>query len=580
MNILGISCFYHDAAAALLQDGVITAAAEEERFTRKKHDSNFPKNAVEYCLGQADLTSKDLDCAIFYEKPFLKFERVLETAFHTAPRGFTAFSHAALQLLHEKLWVANLIKKELGGFDKILFSGHHLSHAASAFYASPFKRAALLTIDGVGEWDTSTEGIGVDKEIHIERSIHFPHSLGLLYSAFTQYLGFKVNSGEYKVMGLAPNGKPEYYDVIKKNLIEIEKDGSFKLNLKYFGYLTDLQMINPKFSELFGRPPREPESKLEQFHSDVARSIQLVTEEVMLNMASHLRDSTGEKFLCMAGGVALNCVANGRILRESGFEDIYIQPGAGDSGGAIGAAALAYHQHFGKPRVQLMKNAYLGPEYFPEKTKRILDEVDASYEEFSGDELLKETAKRIHGKRVVGWFQGRMEFGPRALGNRSIVADPTDPAMKDVLNEKIKLREGFRPFAPSVLEDKVSEYFELDRPSPYMLLVAKTREEYVSKLPAITHVDGTARIQTVNRGDNPLYYDLILEFSKLSGVHVVVNTSFNVRGEPIVLSPLDAFRCFMRTKMDSLVVGNYVLDKEKQGEFTDDFEWHKKLALD
>jgi len=593
MYILGISCYYHDAAAALLKDGKIVAAAQEERFTRKKHDDSFPTNAIKFCLSHAGITSRQLDYVGFYDKPLVKFDRILETFISVAPRGIRFFTVAMPIWLRQKLWIKDLIKKELEYDGEVIFAEHHQSHAASAFFASPFDDAAILTIDGVGEWTTTSYGYGRGNKITLTHEIKFPHSLGLLYSAFTQYLGFKVNSGEYKVMGLAPYGKPVYYDLIMENMIDLKDDGSFKLNMDYFAYTYAQQMINDKFVELFGYPPRESESKIEPYHFDIAMSIQRVTEEVMLRMANHLFEETGLKNLCLAGGVALNSVANGRIIRETPFEEVFIQPAAGDAGGGVGVATYIWFNILGNTRdvVQksnpstlglekdLMQNTYLGPEYSGEEKKRFLDEKEIVYEEFGREEILKRTAEIIANKRVVGWFQGRMEWGPRALGNRSILADPRYKEMQDIVNLKIKFRESFRPFAPTVLLDKAAEYFELDRQSPYMLIVTQVRENK-RVIPAVTHVDGSARVQTISREDNPLYYDLIDAFYKITGVPVVINTSFNVRGEPIVCTPEDAYRCFMRTKMDDLVMGNFMMRKEEQKQVDEDMDWQKEFTWD
>ena len=597
MYILGISCFYHDAAAGLLKDGKIVAAAQEERFTRKKHDDSFPTNAIKFCLTHAGITSRQLDYVGFYDKPLVKFDRILETFISVAPRGVRFFTVAMPIWLRQKLWIKDLIKKELEYNGEIIFAEHHQSHAASAFFASPFEDAAILTIDGVGEWTTTSYGYGSGNKITLTHEIKFPHSLGLLYSAFTQYLGFKVNSGEYKVMGLAPYGKPTYYDLILENLIDLKDDGSFKLNMNYFAYTYAQEMISEKFVELFGHPPREPEAKIEQHHRDVAMSIQRVTEEAMLRTANHLHEETGQKNLCLAGGVALNSVANGRIIRETPFEEVFIQPAAGDAGGGVGVATFIWFHILGNkrevghknnpstnrtgPEKDLMQNSYLGPEYSREEIKRFLEEKGTVYEECGREEILKRTAEIIAGKRVVGWFQGRMEWGPRALGNRSILADPRDKAMQDIVNLKIKFRESFRPFAPTVLLDKAAEYFVFDRDqqSPYMLLVTQVQEAK-RVIPAVTHVDDSARVQTIAREDNPLYYDLIAEFYKLTGVPVVINTSFNVRGEPIVCTPEDAYWCFMRTKMDDLVMGDFMIRKEEQKQFEEDEEWLKEFRLD
>ena len=578
MNILGISCFYHDAAACLIQDGRLVAAASEERFTRKKHDEGFPHQAIQYCLKAGKIEAKDLDYVGFYDKPFLKFERLLSTYLSTFPRGFRSFSKAMPVWLREKLWIPQLIRKELKYEGKVLFTEHHLSHAASAFLVSPFKEAAILTVDGVGEWATASYGVGRDREIDLFKEIRFPHSLGLLYSAFTYYLGFKVNSAEYKVMGLAPYGVPRYVDQVRQ-IIEIKDDGSFELDMRFFSYHHGLRMVNGRFSSLFGGPPRDPESKLDQRHKDIAASVQKVTEEIMLKMASWLHRETKMENLCLAGGVALNCVANGRILREGPFKDLFIQPAAGDAGGALGVAAYIFHSLLGHPRMTPMEDAYLGPEYSEEEVRKALERYGAPYRRLERDDLVREVAALIEGQTVIGWFQGRMEFGPRALGSRSILADARNPENKDVVNLKIKFRESFRPFAPSVLEEKIGEYFEIDRPSPYMLLVAPVREGK-RVIPSVTHVDHSARIQSINRKQNALYYDLIREFERRTGVPVIINTSFNVRGEPIVCSPDDAYRCFMRTHMDYLVAGPYLLDKKDQPPFKEEKDWRDEFQLD
>jgi carbamoyltransferase len=578
MNILGISCFYHDAAACLIQDGRIAAAASEERFTRKKHDEGFPHQAIRYCLQEGGISAQDLDYVGFYDKPFLKFERLLSTYLSTFPRGFLSFSKAMPVWLKEKLWTPQLIRKELGYRGKILFAEHHMSHAASAFLVSPFREAAILTVDGVGEWATASFGVGRDRQIELFREIRFPHSLGLLYSAFTYYLGFKVNSAEYKVMGLAPYGVPRYVDQVRK-LIEIREDGSFEMDMRYFSYHHGLRMVNGRFSRLFGAPPREPESKLEQFHKDVAASVQKVTEEAMLRMASYLHRETKMDNLCLAGGVALNCVANGRVLREGPFKDLFIQPAAGDAGGALGVAAYIHHTLLDQPRGEAMDHAYLGPAYGEKEIEATLKQYSAPALRLEPDDLVREVAGLIEGQTVIGWFQGRMEFGPRALGSRSILADARNPENRDVVNLKIKFRESFRPFAPTVLEERISEYFEIDRPSPYMLLVAPVREEK-RVIPSVTHVDHSARIQSISRRQNPLYYDLIREFDRRTGVPVIINTSFNVRGEPIVCTPEDAYRCFMRTHMDYLVLGPYLLDKKRQPPFREAGDWRTEFQLD
>ncbi len=592
--ILGLSCYYHDSAACLLKNGEIIAAAQEERFTRKKQDDSFPRNAINFCLSHAGIISGQLDYVGFYDKPLVKFDRILETFLSVAPRGSKFFTVAIPIWLKQKLWIKDLIRKELEYDGKILFAEHHQSHASSAFFASPFEEAAILTIDGVGEWTTTSYGYGRGNKIKLTNEIRFPHSLGLFYSAFTQYLGFKVNSGEYKVMGLAPYGKPVYYDLIMDNMIDLKEDGSFKLNMDYFAYTYAQQMINDKFIKLFGYPPREQESKIEPYHFDIAMSIQRVTEEVMLRITNHLYKETGLKNLCLAGGVALNSVANGRILRETPFEEVFIQPAAGDAGGALGVATFIWHNILGNQHIiaekkkpytiglkkDLMSNAYLGPEYSNEEIKRFFTQNDIPFVEFSNEELLRNTAKLIADKKVIGWFQGRMEWGPRALGNRSIIADPRDKEMRDNVNLKIKFRESFRPFAPTVMLEKSSEYFELACQSPYMLLVARVREDKRGLIPAVTHVDGSARIQTVSKEDNPLFYGLIEEFYKLTGITVIINTSFNVRGEPIVCTPQDAYLVFMRTRMDNLVMGNFILHKEEQKPLKDDIDWRNEFMLD
>ena len=603
MNILGISAFYHDSAACLVQDGVIVAAAQEERFTRKKHDHSFPARAIAYCLQEKHITSGDLDYVAFYDKPFLKFERMLETYLAYAPRGITSFIKSMPLWIKQKLWIKELIQKELGYRGIILFPEHHESHAASAFYPSPFQKAAFLTMDGVGEWTTTSFGVGEDNRITMLADIQFPHSLGLLYSAFTYYTGFKVNSGEYKVMGLAPYGEPIYKDLILNNLIDLKDDGSFAMNMDYFDYGARLTMTNNKFHALFGGPPRKPESPLTQKEMDLARSIQEVTEEIVLRMVRHVHRQTGQKYLCLAGGVALNCVANGRLLREGPFEDIWIQPAAGDAGGAIGAALSAWHAYLGNPRAatqDAMRDAYLGPAFTDEEIEYFLQRHDISSVKLNRDELPAIVARLLASEKVVGWFQGRMEFGPRALGSRSILGDARSPRMQEAMNLKIKFRESFRPFAPSVLEERVSDYFELDRASPYMLLVAPVKKEWQkpmtaeeqrlfgleklhairSTIPAVTHVDYSARVQTVSKGTNPLYHALIAAFEKQTGCPVIINTSFNVRGEPIVCTPEDAYRCFMRTNIDYLVMGSYLLDKTKQTPLVEDTAWRTTYELD
>ena len=597
-SILGISAFYHDSAATLLIDGKIVAAAQEERFTRIKHDLSYPFNAIQFVLKHGNLKLRDVDHIVFFEKPFLKFERLLETYVAFAPRGFKSFCKAMPIWLSEKLFQKNLLfnklKKNDENFDdkkKIMFSDHHLSHAASAFFPSPFNEAIVLTADGVGEWATTTLAIAKENKVEIKKEIHFPHSLGLLYSAFTYYTGFKVNSGEYKLMGLAPYGKPIYKDKILKNLIDIKDDGTFRLNQSYFNYATGLTMTNKKFNELFGQPVRKPNSeKLTQFHMDIAASIQEVTEDIMIKLASSIKKEYGINNLCLAGGVALNCVANGKLLKKKIFKNIWIQPAAGDAGGSLGAALALWHNEFNQPREinpnDDMQGSYLGPEYNNEEIRNILDEIGAVYEFKEEDDLILETAEDLSNGKAVGWFQGRMEFGPRALGARSILGDPRSPTMQKNLNLKVKYRESFRPFAPSVLREDLSEWFEIDNDSPYMLLVANIKSNKClsmtddqkklfgieklnvkrSEIPAVTHVDYSARIQTVHKQTNTRYYNLITKFKELTKCPVLVNTSFNVRGEPIVNTPLDAFNCFMGTELDKLVIGNFYLDKNKQNQ--------------
>jgi carbamoyltransferase len=605
MNILGISAYYHDSAACLVQDGTILAAAQQERFSRVKHDHRFPHDSINYCLDYAKITANDLDYVVFYDKPFIKFERLLETYLAFAPRGWASFLMAMPLWLKQKLHLPSLIKKSLGYEGKILFPEHHESHAASAFFPSPYKRAAFLTMDGVGEWTTTSFGVGSDNKIRIDYEIKFPHSLGLLYSAFTYFTGFKVNSGEYKVMGLAPYGEPKYVDVILKELIDIKEDGSFKLNMDYFTYPYGLTMTGSAFEKLFGGPARKPESKLTQREMDIAKSVQVVTEEVMLRTAKHIHKITGEKYLCMAGGVALNCVGNGRILRESPFEDIWIQPASGDAGGALGAALFAWYQLLGNERVcdnvnDLQFGSYLGPEYSDLEIKQYLEEKSYPHKFIGNGSASATIADLIEKGKVVGWFNGRMEFGPRALGGRSIIGDARNPKMQSQMNLKIKYRESFRPFAPSVLMEQVNNFFELDKPSPYMLLVAdvdkrlrrKMTEDQEklwgidklnvsrSDIPAVTHVDYSARIQTVHKETNPRYHEVISAFFEKTGCPVIVNTSFNVRGEPIVMSPEHAYLCFMRTEMDYLVLGNYLLDKKSQPQLKDDADWRSQYELD
>jgi carbamoyltransferase len=610
MRILGISCYYHDAAACLIDDGRIVAAAQEERFTRKKHDSDFPAHSVRYCLAEGGVARDGLQAVAFYDKPILKFHRILETYFSVAPSGLQPFMRAVPVWLREKLWIEPQIQEELRRCgveppERIYFPEHHESHAASAFYASPFPEAAVLTVDGVGEWATATLGVGEGEKLRLLKQISFPHSLGLLYSAFTYFTGFTVNSGEYKLMGLAPYGEGKYTPLIKEHLLEIKEDGSFRLNMEYFGYLDDLVMISRKFEELFGRPPRPPESPITRQDMDIAKSIQEVTEEIVLRMARHAKRETRKDYLCLAGGVALNCVANGRILREGIFKDLWIQPAAGDAGGAVGAALTIWHNELGHPRQadgvhDAMQGGYLGPEFSPEQIRRYLDSLGARYRELSEEEWAPTIARLLADENVVGLLHGRMEFGPRALGNRSILGDARSPKLQSVMNLKIKYRESFRPFAPSCLEERLSDYFDIDRPSPYMLLVAPVRpdrclppqgderdldvQERVNRrrsdVPAITHVDYSARIQSVNRETNPRYHELLQAFDALTGCGVVVNTSFNVRGEPIVCTPEDAYRCFMRTEMDYLVLGPFLLAKSEQQGWSESTDWRGTFAPD
>lgn len=599
MYILGISAFYHDSAACLLKEGEIIAAAQEERFTRKKHDAGFPRHAIQYCLTQANIKASQIDNVVFYEKPFVKFERLLETYLAFAPRGFGSFSKAMPVWIKTKLFQKSMLIKALQSTldedinwrERLLFSEHHLSHAASAFYPSPFERAVVLTLDGVGEWTTTSVAVGNGKDLRVIKEIHFPHSLGLLYSAFTYYLGFKVNSGEYKVMGLAPYGEPRYADLIQETLIAVAEDGSFQLDMSYFDYATGLTMTSEKFHALFGGLPRMPETELTQRDMDLAASVQKVTENVVVKIVKGIAKETGERNVCLAGGVALNCVVNGILLREKVFDNIWIQPAAGDAGGALGAALSAWHLHHAKERVvsferDAMKGAYLGPQFSDSEIVTELDACGAVYQKLSEEDLIERVAAALADGKAVGWMQGRMEFGPRALGNRSILADPRLPEMQKQLNLKVKYRESFRPFAPSVLREDLAEWFDLTTDSPYMLLVAgvrkdKRREMSVeeqalfgvaklnvprSSVPAITHVDYSARIQSVHVDTNPRYHALIAKFKQKTGCPIVVNTSFNVRGEPIVRTPADAFRCFMGTELDAMAVGSYFLVKEEQDE--------------
>jgi carbamoyltransferase len=591
MRVLGISAFYHDSAAALVEDGRIVAAAQEERFTRKKHDASFPHNAIGYCLEATGAKLAEIDHIAFYDKPFLKFERLLETYIALAPRGFRSFQMAIPLWLKEKLFQKSLLRKNLKEFDedfvadKLLFTEHHLSHAASAFFPSPFEKAVVLTMDGVGEWATTSAAIGDGNRLEIFQEIHFPHSLGLLYSALTYYTGFKVNSGEYKVMGLAPYGEPKYAKLILDNLIDLKPDGSFRLDMTYFDYCTGLTMTNERFAKLFGAPVRTPDKLLTPFHMDVAASIQAVLDEAVLRLTRSLAAKTGLRHLCLAGGVALNCVANGKVLRDGKFDSIWIQPAAGDAGGAVGAALAACHQFKGQPRkvaaTDGMSGAFLGPAFAQSEIERRLSAAGAHFAVLSEDDVVATTAKALADDLAVGWFQGRMEFGPRSLGARSILGDPRSPTMQKNLNLKVKYRESFRPFAPAVLREDVADWFELGSDSPYMLIVADVRQDKRrvmseaeqalfgidklnisrSEIPAVTHVDYSARIQTVSAETNPLFHRLLTQFKQLTGCPVLVNTSFNVRGEPIVCTPEDAFRCFMGNELDLLVVGNCVLEK-------------------
>ena len=604
--ILGVSAYYHDSAAALLRDGEVIAAASEERFTRKKGDSDFPARSVEFCLQRAGISLRDVGYVGFYDKPLLKFERILETYLTVAPKGFGSFLKAGPLWIKEKLFTDRQLRASLDGWEgPLLYAEHHESHAASAFYPSPFEEAAILTMDGVGEWATTSFGVGRGNQLELLKEIHWPHSLGLLYSAFTYFTGFKVNSGEYKVMGLAPYGQPKYVDLIFRELIDLKEDGSFMLNQKYFNYLSGLTMTNEAFNDLFGGPPRAPESKLTSREMDLARSVQVVCEEVMLRLARAVHRETGLENLCLAGGVALNCVGNGRLLREGPFKNLWIQPAAGDAGGALGVAQLIWHRHLEKPRTVRpgadgMKGAYLGPSYTPEEIEQYLKAQGAVYERVEKPELFRQVAGVLKDEKIVGWFNGPMEFGPRALGSRSILGDPRSPRMQAQMNLKIKFREGFRPFAPSVLRERVADYFELNTDSPYMLLVAPVKKERQipmtaeqqqlwgidmlnvprSDLPAITHIDYSARVQTVTEADNGDYYGHIKEFDRQTGCPVLINTSFNVRGEPIVCTPEDAYRCFMRTHIDCLVLGPFVLKKEAQPDWKENLDWRQEFQLD
>ncbi|NEQ64608.1 MAG: carbamoyltransferase [Symploca sp. SIO2D2] len=612
MNILGISAYYHDSAAALVQDGQIVAAAQEERFSRRKHDASFPKESINYCLSYAKVDFQALDYLVFYEKPLITFERLLETYLAYAPKGFLSFVNAMSVWLQEKLYLKTVLKRELAELGNckrsqlppLLFTEHHQSHAASAFFPSPFPKAAVLCIDAVGEWATTSLWLGEDNKLTPQWEINFPHSLGMLYSAFTYYTGFKVNSGEYKLMGLAPYGTPKYVNQILDYLIDLKEDGTFRLNMDYFNYATGLTMTNQKFARLFGRSSRKPESKITQHEMDIAASIQKVTEEIVLRLANTAHKELGVDYLCLAGGVALNCVANGEILRNGVFRDIWIQPAAGDAGGAIGAALAIWYQYLEKPRSisssDAMQGAYLGPQFSQEEINQYLNDIQAKYDRLEDQDLLPKLAGILAEGHVVGWFQGRLEFGPRALGNRSIIGDPRNPKMQSVMNLKIKYRESFRPFAPSVLAEQVAEYFQLDRNSPYMLIVAPVQEDLRlpmteeqqqlfgieqlkvprSKIPAVTHVDYSARVQTVHPETNPRYHQLIRCFEAKTGCGVLVNTSFNVRGEPIVCTPEDAYRCFMRTEMDYLVLENCLLAKSEQHQWQKDDSWQEEFELD
>jgi len=604
VNVLGIAAFYHDSSAAIVRDGEIIAAAQEERFTRRKHDSAFPSNAVRYCLREAGLSVKDLDLVTFYDNPRKKMERLLFTHAFFAPKGAQNFLKAVPMWLTGKLWIESLVRRELGAPVPVVCFDHHESHAASAFFPSPFNRAAFLTADGVGEWATSSYGVGSDNRIEILAEIRFPHSLGLLYSTFTAFLGFKVNSGEYKVMGLAPYGEPKYVRDILEKIIDLRDDGSFALNMEYFDYCTENRMFSSRMAELFG-PPRKPESPLTQREMDLARSVQEVCEEVVLRMARRIKEQTGEKYLCLAGGVALNCVANGKLLRSKIFDDIWIQPAAGDAGGSLGAAFLGYYHYLNgraaaKTSGDVQKGSYLGTRYSNDDIKTCLDKCGAVYHYLDDNALVDRVADEIAHEKIVGWFNGRMEFGPRALGARSILGDARSPVTQKKMNLKIKFRESFRPFAPSVLAEKASEWFDIDRPSPYMLLVTGIHKErrriltaeekklkgldllntVRSSIPAVTHVDYSARVQTVTREKNGLYYEVVRRFDEKTGCPVIVNTSFNVRGEPLVESPNDAYRCFMRTDIDILSIGNYILLKEEQPSYKDSEDWKQKFELD
>jgi carbamoyltransferase len=605
VNILGISAYYHDSAACLVRDGRIVAAAQEERFTRKKHDERYPRHAIDYCLQAGAITSRALDYVVFYEKPFIKFDRILHSFLACAPSGLRTFLKAVPAWLKERIWIRSELEKALTFSGKILFPEHHESHAASAFFPSPFKEAAIITVDGVGEWTTTSYGFGRGHELELQSELRFPHSLGLLYSAFTYYTGFRVNSGEYKLMGLAPYGTPKYAKLILDELIDLKEDGSFKLNLAYFNYVVGSAMTNERFHKLFGGPPRTPESKLTPRDMDLAASIQEVTEEIMFRIARHARRQTGLRHLCLAGGVALNCVANGRILREGIFDRIWIQPAAGDAGAALGAALLVWHQYLGNARMaddqrDAQHGSFLGPSYTDDAIRALLRKENVPYVELSEEELPDRVASLIAAEKVIGWFQGRMEFGPRALGGRSILGDARSPKMQEVMNLKIKFRESFRPFAPAVLRERAAEFFELKEESPYMLLVAPVAGQRRRKLseaeqrlfgldklrtprsdiPAVTHVDYSARVQTVTERENPAFYGLIKSFETQTHCPVLINTSFNVRGEPIVCTPEDALRCFLHTNMDYLVLNRFLLEKTEQKPLDRDMNWLKEFELD
>ena len=605
MNILGISAYYHDSASCILINGKIIAAAQEERFTRKKHDNSFPANAVQYCLEEAGIDINEIDYVCFYEKPFLKFERILETYLSYSPIGIFSFIKSMPLWIKKKIWIKELIKNELGYSGEIIFPEHHESHAASAFFPSPFHESAFITIDGVGEWSTASFGIGKGNKIEIMADIKFPHSLGLLYSAFTYYTGFRVNSGEYKLMGLAPYGIPKYKNLIYENLIDVKNDGSFRINMDYFNYCAGLTMVNSKFCKLFDGLPRKPESHISQKEMDLAASIQEVTEEIIIKMAKHVKNETGMKYLCLAGGVSLNCVANGKLLRSGLFEDIWIQPAAGDAGGSLGSALFTWYQILNYHRkannkFDFMQNAYLGPKFNNRDIESFLENNGYKYKMINNEELVEKIADLINEKNVIGWFQGRMEFGPRALGARTIIGDARSKKMHKKINMKIKYRENFRPFAPSIREENISDYFDIDRKSPYMLLVADVKQNkrkkisdkeklysglkklnvVRSELPAITHVDYSSRIQSIDKISNPLYHEMLTRFNDKYGCPVIVNTSFNLRGEPIVCTPKDAYICFMRTEMDFLIIGNYLLDKKEQKPLEKDSDWASEFELD